>query len=754
MSDSDITTTDTEPTEEQLEALGTTRATSEAEGLELLESLKLPAIAISYWRMTRGLCVIESRHGELENFATKKPDSTWMCRFLAREDGRWKWGAWCVVPGRFLEARAQRLRDSVPTRDWLKRLEIADLPPIGPSSKPADDEPKKQRKRMPKSKNPQPTPPPAPDEAPAEVGLAPANAAPEYEHEPAKSPALLDVQRIPTALVRVDKSRRIRQELGNISALAKSIKTLGQFTPIVLDSAPAEGWEAPVPGDPETYANNLVAGERRLRACEELGIDVAFVRCSDEAAEVLRALDIEAAENTEREDLKPSEMVRYRAMRLPLLQAAAAKRQEQGRIEGGKASSKAARAASGAGAPEAKSVSDEENRAATQAAKQAGFESRRQGDRAEYVVKMAEANPAEYGKHKADMDRTGNISGAFKAIKRSEQAKQIASEPPPLPTGPFRVIAADPSWLFEKRAGDITHRGVTPYPGMTVEQICALPVAKLAHRDSILWLWIPNALLLEHEQGQLLSTVHRVLQAWGFKPKALLTWVKIDKAGKPRMANGDWLRNCTEQCVLAVRGKPTITLTNQKSVIEAPPGKREGVEGGEHSAKPDEFFKLVESLCPGSKVELFSRSKRKGWTVWGDQAPKAAPAVKGAKAGIVESSSLTPSEQAVYDRAVKRLKQPTSIPEVARILGISKPQASALVKEMKRRQDWPGSKGAGTAPGAARPTEKPPKAARAAKPATRAGKAPRAPAAKPKGRTAKPPAKAAKAKAKAKRPRK
>ena len=34
----------------------------------------------------------------------------------------------------------------------------------------------------------------------------------------------------------------------------------------------------------------------------------------------------------------------------------------------------------------------------------------------------------------------------------------------------------------------------------------------------------------------------------------------------------------------------------------------------EHSRKPDEFYKMVDSLCPGEfKREIFGRQHRKGW---------------------------------------------------------------------------------------------------------------------------------------------
>jgi N6-adenosine-specific RNA methylase IME4 len=63
-----------------------------------------------------------------------------------------------------------------------------------------------------------------------------------------------------------------------------------------------------------------------------------------------------------------------------------------------------------------------------------------------------------------------------------------------------------------------------------------------------------------------------------------------------------------------VRGEPVLTLTNQSTLLLAPKG--------EHSAKPDAFYALVESLCPAPRyLELFARKARPSWDVWGDEVP-------------------------------------------------------------------------------------------------------------------------------------
>jgi N6-adenosine-specific RNA methylase IME4 len=217
--------------------------------------------------------------------------------------------------------------------------------------------------------------------------------------------------------------------------------------------------------------------------------------------------------------------------------------------------------------------------------------------RATEVAKAAEAEPEKYGHLLDAMGRTGRVAGAHRSLLVARQAERIASEPPPLPQGPFRVIVADPPWAYDSRASDVSHRAANPYPQMAIDAIRALPVAGLAHDDAILWLWTTNGHLRE---------AFTVADAWGFRHKTVLTWAK------DRIGTGDWLRGQTEHCLLAVRGRPLVTLSNQSTLLT---GRLR-----EHSRKPDEFYALVESLCPapdGGRLELFARQARPGWAAMG-----------------------------------------------------------------------------------------------------------------------------------------
>jgi N6-adenosine-specific RNA methylase IME4 len=143
-------------------------------------------------------------------------------------------------------------------------------------------------------------------------------------------------------------------------------------------------------------------------------------------------------------------------------------------------------------------------------------------------------------------------------------------------------------------SGDPTHRGTCPYPSMPVDDIMAMPVQDRTCENAILWLWTTNAFMVQ---------AHNVAVAWGFTVKTILTWVKN------KIGTGDWLRGQTEHCLMCVRGKPVVELTNQTTVLHGPLR--------EHSRKPDEFYAMVETLCPGSKCDLFSRQERTGWVSFG-----------------------------------------------------------------------------------------------------------------------------------------
>jgi N6-adenosine-specific RNA methylase IME4 len=194
---------------------------------------------------------------------------------------------------------------------------------------------------------------------------------------------------------------------------------------------------------------------------------------------------------------------------------------------------------------------------------------------------------------------TSSAAAAIRQHERDKATTRIKNEPAPLPKGPFRVIVADPPWAYDGREDDGTHRGALTYPTMTTDAICELDIKSIAHDDCVLLLWTTNAFMRD---------AYRVVTSWGFEEKTILTWKKT------QIGLGDWFRNQTEHCIVAVRGCPTVRGESQSTFFEAP--RRE------HSRKPEAFYEIVERCCPGSKVEIFSRETRQGWGSWGAETDK------------------------------------------------------------------------------------------------------------------------------------
>lgn len=190
----------------------------------------------------------------------------------------------------------------------------------------------------------------------------------------------------------------------------------------------------------------------------------------------------------------------------------------------------------------------------------------------------------------------------------------------------FDVIMADPPWPYKSpralvgnagrgsdggRAARMIQVDVSQhYDVMTVEQIKALPVAQVAKKDSLLFLWTTNPFLAD-------GIAVEVVRAWGFTPKSILTWAKVQADGRtPSMKTGHWFRSASEHMIFAVRGK-----VRRPADFEAMPTWRP-VKRGPHSQKPDAFYVMAEKTIPqGDYLEMFARCppRNQRWTVWGNE---------------------------------------------------------------------------------------------------------------------------------------
>lgn len=183
----------------------------------------------------------------------------------------------------------------------------------------------------------------------------------------------------------------------------------------------------------------------------------------------------------------------------------------------------------------------------------------------------------------------------------------------------FSTIVADPPW--EVKAGPsgapytLDENGVQrwdrisrptrllAYPTMSVAEIAALRVP--AADDAHLYLWTINRYVDE---------AFDVVKAWGFRYSTLLTWAKRPMGG----GLGGCYGISSEYVLFCRRGALSATGRQKGTWFN---WKRPYDERGKpkHSAKPPEFFEMVERVSPGPYLEMFARQKRPGWAAWGNQ---------------------------------------------------------------------------------------------------------------------------------------
>ena len=374
----------------------------------------------------------------------------------------------------------------------------------------------------------------------------------------------------------------------------------------LVDDIRANGLVEPIWVHPD---GSIIDGRNRYRACVKTGVEPHTRQWNGSGSLILFVLSL----NLHRRHLNPSQRACLATEILPMLEAEAKARQATratsdygknhlvAKIPQGEQSEDEPLPPAPALKPstqEPTAKADDKPTAPIEPPKPADTKSRdiaaKQMNVAPRYVsdakKLKAEEPAKYAEVRAGTKTLQDAKAEIKQERKAAIVESIIAEPPKPPQGPFRVIVVDPPWKYESRAEDPTHRGRTPYPDMELADIKALPIPALAHTDCILWLWTTNAFMRE---------AFECLDAWGFQNKTILTWTKSN------LGLGNWLRGKTEHCLMAVRGKPIVTLTNQTTHLVGPLR--------EHSRKPDEFFAMVDSLCPGNKLEMFSRQKRDGW---------------------------------------------------------------------------------------------------------------------------------------------
>ena len=219
-------------------------------------------------------------------------------------------------------------------------------------------------------------------------------------------------------------------------------------------------------------------------------------------------------------------------------------------------------------------------------------------------------------------EREATVSG--EEVTRTGLAQWLArlyppdpAETPPLPPGRYRCLVIDPPWPMEKVERDARpDQGVAlDYPTLPVfggelnedgepqdiEHVAAVPA--LAAEDGChVYLWTTQHFL--HDALHLFD-------AWGVNYECTLTWAK--PTGPCPFS---W-RYTTEPILFGRVGSLPLQRQGLSLWFAAPSGP------GRHSRKPDVFYERVLEASPEPRLELFARTARDGFVVWGNEVVEA-----------------------------------------------------------------------------------------------------------------------------------
>lgn len=235
-----------------------------------------------------------------------------------------------------------------------------------------------------------------------------------------------------------------------------------------------------------------------------------------------------------------------------------------------------------------------------QSLKEIGFD-KAQAYRLETLAKHPEvvAQAKVEAREQDDIVSRSFVLEKIKAKERLDKQSQVAEAVTDrhIPTGTYEVIYADPPWRYdfsETKTRDIENQ----YPTMSLDEIKGLEIPSADNAVLLLWATAPK-----------LPEAFEVMGAWGFEYKTCAVW------DKEKIGMGYWFRGQHELLLVGTKGQYS----------PPPPGARfpsvYRESRGEHSAKPERYYEMIETMFPGrAYLELFARAKHsERWEVWGNQ---------------------------------------------------------------------------------------------------------------------------------------
>lgn len=185
----------------------------------------------------------------------------------------------------------------------------------------------------------------------------------------------------------------------------------------------------------------------------------------------------------------------------------------------------------------------------------------------------------------------------------------------PLKPRSLDLVHIDFPWPWEtySKAG----RKKSPqYDCMALDEIAETHPEDLLDKNGVMVAWCTWPLLAK--QSMIIEN------SFGLEIKTGGAWSKRTINGKLRWGTGHVIRSVCEPFLICVKRGHKLRGRSVHNLIETFEKNQElpGI-ARENSRKPEEMFKLLESLTPGwRRADIFSRQSRPGWVTWGREKTK------------------------------------------------------------------------------------------------------------------------------------
>jgi len=174
----------------------------------------------------------------------------------------------------------------------------------------------------------------------------------------------------------------------------------------------------------------------------------------------------------------------------------------------------------------------------------------------------------------------------------------------PFPNKKYSIIYADPPW-------DYGERTIVRQKGKHGKVFSARKYYGLMCKEDIQKLKVPvtkDAWLILWATATKLPECLKLIEEWGFEYRTCAIW------DKEHLGLGWFFRIQHEVLLIGKKGNPPTPKVKVRSIFK----EKRTI----HSKKPKCVISWIEKAFPNcDKLEMFARTKRQGWDVWGNEVP-------------------------------------------------------------------------------------------------------------------------------------